>query len=231
LAEAHGAEFVLFLDADDYLEGQMLAGSMSEADAHGADMVLSNMHIEYPDGRRQLRNLYTSTVAPESFFRGWMGERAYVNPSGIVWRVSFVRQIGGWDESLARAQDLDITLRAMLHKPRIRKNEAGAAIHSRVNSNSISQNQSEKALRSRFKAVAGLINPVRGTSFESMLPLLYGELYFVARAAFREGYRDLGQEIMGILDNEGYRDHPGTRLHRLAARLLGLERKVRMWGA
>lgn len=230
LAEAAGAEFVLFLDADDYLEGPMLAGSLAEAEAHGADMVLSNMHLEYPDGTRDLRPLYSGDVAPETFFRGWMGEHGYVNPSGILWRIAFVRRVGGWDETLARAQDLDITMRAMLHAPRIRKNEAGAAIHSRVNPASITQNQSEKALRSRLKAVSGLVARVRGTSFEPMLPLLYQEIYFIARAAFRQGYRDLGREMVGLLAQEGYRDHPGTQMHGLIARVLGLERKIRLWG-
>lgn len=231
LAEAQGAGFVLFLDADDYLEGPMLAGSLEQAQAHNADMVLSNMHLEYPDGTRQLRPLYSGDVAPEDFFRGWMGEKGYVNPSGIVWRVTFVRQIGGWDESLARAQDLDITMRALLARPKIRKNEAGAAIHARVNAGSISQNQSERALNSRYRAVSGLIGPVRGTSFAPMLPYIYQEVYFIARAAFRQGYRDLGRQIVAHLAREGYRQHPGTRVHALAARLLGLETKVRLWGA
>ncbi len=230
LAEAQSAEYILFLDADDYLEGLMLAGSLAEARTHDADMVLSNMHLEYADGRRMLRPLYQGDVAPEDFFRGWMGEQGYVNPSGILWSVGFVRRIGAWNESLARAQDLDITMRAMLFNPKIRKNEAGAAIHARVNDGSISRNQSERALRSRFQAVSGLIAPVRESSFALMLPLLYQEIYFVARSAFREGYRSLGREILTLLRNEGYHKHPGTRLHRLAASFLGLERKVRIWG-
>lgn len=231
LAEAHGADFVLFLDSDDYLEGPMLSGMLAEADMHGADIVLSNMHIEYPDGRRILRHLYSGQVSPKAFFRGWMADQAYVNPSGILWRVSFVRRIGGWDESLSRAQDLDITMRAMLHEPLIRKNEAGAAIQVRANPNSISQNGSERALRSRYRAVSGLIQSVRGTSFADMIPFLCAEAYSIARVAFQQGHAALGREILQLLERENYADHPGTRMHSLAARLLGLERKVQIWGS
>lgn len=230
LAEARGAEFVLFLDADDYLEGPILAGSLAEAEAHGADMVLSNVHVEYANGTRKLRPLYSGNIAPEDFFRGWISERGHVNPSGIVWRVSLVRRLGGWDESLARLQDLDITMRALLTYPRIRKNETGAAIYSQVNSDSITRNQTVTATESRYRAIAGLIKPVQGTTFETMLPLLYRETYLVARAAFRQGYHSLGREILTFLAQEGYRDHPGTRMHRLAAGLVGLEMKVRLWG-
>ena len=209
----------------------MLSGMLAEADMHGADMVLANMHIEYPDGRRVLRHLYSGQVSPREFFRGWMADQAYVNPSGILWRVSFVRRLGGWDESLARAQDLDITMRAMLLEPLIRKSDAGAAIHVRANPNSISQNVSEVALRSRYRAVSGLIQSVRGTSFADMVPFLCAEAYTIARVAFQRGYTSLGREIQELLDRERYADHPGTWMHHLAARVLGLERKVRVWGS
>jgi len=230
LAEARGAEFVLFLDADDYLEGPLLAGSLAEAEAHGADMVLSNVHVEYADGTRMLRPLYSGNVAPEDFFRGWISERGHVNPAGILWRVSLVRRVGGWNESLARLQDLDITLRALLTYPQVQKNEAGAAIYSQVNAGSITQDQSENATHSRYRAISGLIKPVHGTRFESMLPLLHQEIYRIARAAFRQGYSNLGREILAFLAQEGYLDHPGTRMHRLAAGLVGLEMKVRVSG-
>jgi len=55
LARAHGATYVTFLDADDYFEGQVISGAVREAEAHGAHMVLSNMHIEHADGSRILR--------------------------------------------------------------------------------------------------------------------------------------------------------------------------------
>jgi hypothetical protein len=144
--------------------------------------------------------------------------------------VDLVKMVGGWNESLIRQQDFDITMKALLTKPRIRKNEVGAAIYSQVNPSSITRNQSESAIESRFRANAGLVDLVRGTSFEEMLPLIYRELYFLARFAFGQGYRDLGRAIVNCLAQEGYRHHPGTRRHRLAASLLGLEMKVRLWG-
>ena len=104
IAREQGADYVLFLDADDYLEGDMLAGAGAVAQAQDADMVLSDMHVEYPDGRRDLRFHYAGHVTPRDLFFGWMHSR-YVNPSGILWRCAFVEGIGGWDESLARAQD------------------------------------------------------------------------------------------------------------------------------
>ena len=228
LARERGSKYVLFLDADDYLEGDIVSGGVEQATQYAADMILSNMHIEYQDQSRELRPLYTGHVDPEEFFEGWMAGN-YVNPSGILWDTAFVTQIGGWDESLARAQDLEITLRALLSDPTIRKNEKGAAIHAQVNSNSISKSQSREALSSRYRAVLGLVEKVQNTQFSKFDMLLYREVYHIGRAAFRAGYIDLGREIVNYLKNVGYRKHPGTALHRLVAGGLGLERKVKLW--
>lgn len=221
-------DYVLFLDADDYHEGEMLAGAVAEARQHNADIVLSDMHLEYPDGTREIRQRYQGTIAPTRFFEGWM-QGDYVNPSAVLWRSAFLDGIGGWDESLARAQDLEVTLRAMLHRPVIRKNDIGAAIHARVNPGSISRSQSRAALDSRFRALTGLIEKARETEFAAYIPLLQRETYHIARACFKAGYWDLGQQGTHLLAAQGYRDHPGTPAHRFAARILGLERKVRLW--
>ena len=234
IATERGSDYIVFLDADDYFEGPILSGAVSLAEDKGADMVLSNLHLEYEraDGSsyRELRYLYSGQVKPEEFFKGWMSED-YVSPPGVLWRTGFVTEIGGWDESLARAQDLDITLRAMLYRPVIWKNDQGAAIYVRVNQGSISRSQSRKALESRFRAVSGLVERIRGTSFAPIIPLMCQEIYHIARAAFRAGYRDLGRQALAFARAEGYRDHPGTRAHALLARIVGLENKVRIWKA
>ena len=228
-AQEQGAKYIVFLDADDYFEGEILAGSVETAERHGADMVLSNMHLEYEGGVRELRQRYADQVAPETFFTGWM-QGDYINPPGILWRAAFVAEIGGWDESLARAQDLEITLRALLSRPVIWKNERGAAIHARLNPNSITQNQSFKALDSRFRANSSLVEKARGTSFATAIPLICQELYHVARAAFKSGEWELGRKALRFIRAEGYRAHPGTKTHARVAGLLGLELKVRIWG-
>ncbi|KAG1649127.1 putative glycosyltransferase [Nymphon striatum] len=227
-AIARGADYVVFLDADDYFEGDILGGAMRVALAHDADMVLSNLHVEETGQPRKIRDLYRGQVSPEELFHGWMDGK-FVSPPGILWRSDFVKQIGGWDESLARAQDLEITLRATLSHPVIWKNEEGAAIYDRTNPISISRSQSFKALDSRFRALNGLLQRTRGTSFAKTGPLLCQEIYHIARAAFRAGYTDLGRTALAVVQSEGYRDHPGTGMHKMVARVIGLENKVRLW--
>lgn len=168
-------------------------------------------------------------MGAEEFFEGWM-ETRYVNPSALLWNVRLVERVGGWDESLARAQDLDITLRAMLENPTIWKNEEGAAIHARVNTDSISQNVSWRATDSRLRTQENLLERIKGTPFERTAPLICREIYSISRAAFCNGQTDLGRRGLAVLKAQNYTAHPGTLAHRAVASLVGLETKVRLWG-
>lgn len=222
-----GAAYVLFLDADDYLEGDMIGGSVRVAEAEGADLIISNMHSEKPGLGRDERYRYSGNVPPEEFFSGWM-QRNYVNPSALMWRASFFETTGGWDETLPRGQDVDITLRALLLRPRVHKNEDGAAVHARVNPGSISSNVSAAAFEGRLRSMLSLIDQIPGTSFEPATDLLCREVYRIALGAFRAGHRDTGRRAVAELAARGNRKHYGSRKQRLLATFLGLEGKERL---
>ena len=236
-AKEMGASHALFLDADDYLEGPFLDGLSEVAGRTGADLVLGNMHLEYPgEGGgapvREERFLYGdgtdgAPVAPEAFLIGWMAGD-YVNPSGLLWSGDLLETVGGWDESLARNQDLDITLRALLRRPRVAKSERGAAIHARVNRRSISNTASERARRSRLRAQSGILARIGGTEFAPAAPHFEREIYAIARDAFRDGLDQLGREALAVLDRHGMRRHFGSPAHVTLSHLLGLERKAKL---
>lgn len=230
LAAARGASHVLFLDADDWLEPGTLAGARDVAQQTGAEMVLSDMHIAHFDGGREERHFYNGRVAPETFFGGWLNGQ-YFNPSAILWKIDFVEAIGGWDESLSRTQDFDITLRAMFHAPVIVKNPEGSAIYAQRNITSISRSESRAATQSRIKVILGLLERSQGTPFEQFIPLLTAKLYTVTRTAFRTGQVDLGRQGVAALKQYGFSGHQGSRGHRILSSLVGLEAKVRLWGS
>ena len=229
LAQERGADYILFLDADDYLEGEMLAGATDVAARTGADMVLSEMHLEHPDGTREERFLYSGQVAPETFFDGWLHGQIF-HPASILWRLAFVQQVGGWDESLMQSQDTDICLRAMFETPLIMKNDRGLAIYANVNPGSLSQNASGKSTEDRITVMARLIKRTSGTSLEPYRPLLMAKLYTITRTAFRLKQVDLGRRGIQELASFGFRGNPGSPVHRIASNLIGLEAKVRLWG-
>lgn len=227
------ATHVIFLDADDYFEGELVAGMARTAASTEADLVLGNMHIELPgpegqQPQREQRFSYSGRVQPEEFLEGWM-TGSYVNPSALFWKVEIVQAIGGWDEELWRAQDLDFVLRAMFEFPHIEKSEVGAAIYTRFNENSISLSLSERAQRSRFRASSRLLERSVSSGherFTAVAPYFLRELYLIRVECLRDGYHELASEINGVLMSNGWRGHVGTPAHCLLSTLVGVERKI-----
>ncbi|MCF1711095.1 glycosyltransferase [Tabrizicola sp. J26] len=229
IARARGASHILYLDADDWLEGPMLLGAARTAAETGADIVLSDMHLIQYDGRRDERFLYSGRVEPVVFFEDWLRGK-YFNPSAILWSLPFVDRIGGWDETLARAQDEDISLRAMFENPLIMKNDHGAAIHARVNPNSVSRSASPKATESRMRVLIQLIHRLPGTPLESQRRLLAIRLYKLTWEAYRLKQFELGRMGKRELIAIGFTGNPGPFWHRAISKLVGLEAKVRLFG-
>lgn len=229
IAKAKGATHVLFLDADDYLEGDVLAGAEEVAAGTGADIILSHNHIQLEDGSRLERRVYSGQVAPEDFFEGWMTGRHFA-PAAVLLRIDFVEKMGGWDEGLSRAQDTDLFLRMMFERPLIMMNDRGAAIYDRVNPGSVSRNVSPKSTEARIRVISRLLEKMKGSSFEPLMPLMLQRLYGVTRAAFQMKQTELGRKGVKVMAAYGYRKHPGTRRHTVLSSLIGLEAKVRLWG-
>ncbi|MGR3540518.1 MAG: glycosyltransferase family 2 protein [Hasllibacter sp.] len=242
-AAGMGATHALFLDADDYLEGPLLRGMAEVAGRTGADLVIGNMHLEYPGAAgappvREERFLYGDgkeggRVPPEEFLIGWK-HGDYVNPSGLLWSAALLGRVGGWDEGLARNQDLDITLRALMTRPHVEKSEGGAAIHARVNPNSITRQTSARAQESRFRAHRGIAEAIEAGGLDEFRPALgrlHEEIYLIRVGCLRDGHHDLAARIGDWLAARGWRGHVGTRAHRVLSSLLGLERKTRLSNA
>jgi glycosyltransferase involved in cell wall biosynthesis len=229
IAREQGASYVLYLDADDYLEGPMLKGAGRVAADTGADIVLSHNHLQFSDGRREERFVFTGRVTPEAFFEAWMTGRHFA-PVAVLMRTAFVEQVGGWDETLNRAQDTEFFLRSMFAAPLIMMNEEGAAIYTMVNPGSVSRNVSPRSTESRIRVMSSLLRRMPGTSFEQLMPLLQFRLYAITREAFRRKQVEMGRLGVREMAALGYRQHPGTRLHRALCSVIGLEAKVRIWG-
>lgn len=223
-----GAKYVFFLDSDDYHEGEVIAGSVAAAEQNNADVVISNLYVEQPEGHRTLRHNHNQGVTPEQVFKRWWGGEL-VNPSCVMWSTTFLQDIGIWDETLTAGQDLELHLRAMIAQPKLVKNDNGMALYTKDNAASISRTRNPNTINSHYTARKILIELARDTKFEKFTPLMYPSLYFLARSAFELKQLALGRRIVMFLQKEGYRDHPGTFLHSWVASTIGLENKVFLW--
>ena len=118
-ALSHG-EYIQFLDADDYLLPEKIERQVDFLVQSGADAVYGDWRHRYhePDGSSRLGDAEVPGQqfdVLESLLSGW-----WVAPAAILWRRRLVAASGGWDETLAAAQDRDFFISAALHGADIR---------------------------------------------------------------------------------------------------------------
>lgn len=232
LEQAHGT-YVAFIDADDLYEGPLLKGSVEVADQAIADLVFSRMEIRHLDGKpSEFKGPFGRPDQNErEVFANWF-DGDWVNPSAVLWRTAFLREIGGWDESLHVGQDGEVVLRALLRDAKLVRNSRGTGIYHRGIEGSVSMTGgiTHKKLAGHIDIISGMCEAARRKGWGSNLERNYAALYFLARKGFMAGHVDLGRRALSILHAAGHRRHHGTKAHVAMASLIGLERKVRWFG-
>jgi hypothetical protein len=112
LAAATG-EWILFLDADDYLLPQKVSQQMAEAgDAASADLLVSPVLWEDFTAGRQRFALPDLAGQPFDARRQVLLAQA-PQTSGFLWRKSALERIGAWNEAFDMAQEMELFLRAI----------------------------------------------------------------------------------------------------------------------
>jgi len=109
------ADHVLFLDDDDLLEAGAIPLLLAALGRHPDAVRAVGAHRLFGDGVRSRR---ASHPWVPMTLRTWREELAAWNmpPGAVLWRTSAVRALGGWDESLRRAEDAELCLRGWRHR-------------------------------------------------------------------------------------------------------------------
>lgn len=105
LSKATG-DYVVFLDHDDQLEEQALFRIAESAVAEDFDLLYSDEVLVTPDGATVRRYAYRPAFSLEH-----LREHPYIVHL-LAFKTSFLRALGGLDESLKISQDYDLILRA-----------------------------------------------------------------------------------------------------------------------
>ena len=109
--------YVYFFDSDDLLSSTFfndVAALLSkQTTSQQVDMLTLTTRMTFPDGRSVLRRPRPSTSAVEQVLTGMLSTQS------VVWRTAFLRNIGGWNESVMVWNDWELGLRALLANPRM----------------------------------------------------------------------------------------------------------------
>ena len=225
-AVAAGATHLLFLDADDVIEGDYL-GAATEAAADGADILLGRV-VRRRDGETvHVREVAPADLDPETAFAGWL-TGPQINPAGMVFRAGFLDRVGGWREDVLINQDAELVLRGLLLRPRMAAIPRGHGVY-HLGHPSLSSRHSEAKLANYVGTLSRLLSSADAAGFGARTGGIEDTLYGVARMSFRNGWTETGRAALGVLRSRGDGRHRGNLVHRVAAGVLGLERKVRLF--
>lgn len=226
--EAATDPLILFLDADDFLEGAMLASLAGALQDASADLGFAPMHvlIEGSGERRELVDL--SGKSREALFEDWLGGGQFVAPCSVLWRTDFLRAIGGWDPTLRRQEDGELVLRALLRDARTAFSSEGHGVyvqHASTDRLTRRSDNLDSLLDVPAKILALDPGPIPTATVRRACAASYRN---AARTAYLRGSRSIGREALaraGQLDPAG-RSFPGP--FGQLARLVGFHGAVRV---
>jgi hypothetical protein len=221
-------DYVMFLDADDYVEDGLIGHLADALDVTGADLALARFAAERPDGTRELFNHYPRAPEPVELFREWFDNK-WLPPGAMMWRTDFLRRVGGWRPGLMINQDGELAVRAMLASPQMTVALGGLAVYNLHEMASVSKLRSAPALESDLEALAEIVARAKATPpFADALSGCRLRAYNLAIWAFEAGHTDTGRRALRLAREAGLRGHLGGRQHRLVSSLIGLEWNVRL---
>ncbi len=222
-------DYVMFMDADDYVEGPLLELGSRTAWSEDADVVLSPFCFELPDGSRRViypHGRYGS-LDRETIVSKWLvGD--YTPPCAVIWRTEFVREIGGWDEYLAKNQDGDLMYRAVMYGARVSTSAHGLGVYVQSDDpRRITRSNTRQTLASQFAVLERIradMPSMENGPEEELAQAYYG----LARLAYDGGEDGIGRKAEQTARMLGLKGQPGTRAHELVATVLGLRGKQRL---
>lgn len=225
LARAN-SEFVLFLDADDYVEDGYVSELAASA-VPGVDVVIAG-HRQLSCTGQQLRQVsYRRGMSAVDVLDAYLVDA--VQTGGFLWRRTWLGE--AWDETLPIYQDGELAIRMLLREPRIAiiENPQRFAIWQdsfRPNriTNSFSSEKAEASLRALQRHEAAML-ALKDPRLKGGLALRF---YGLARRCYNARQDSCGDLALARARALGMVGHPGGHLHSLVCSLIGLKRKIRL---
>ena len=221
------AEFIIFLDADDYIEPDSLA----EWTAHGcdADLVFGPFAFETARGRT-LGKALGPLVNTYSIVCQWF-QGHFIPSCSVLWRRSFLSAIGGWDPGALRNQDGELTLRGLLKGARVGVAQRGLGVYvGHEHAGRVSKRSGREILASQLSSFENLWALAQEQGQSGTEKDFARSFYLTAYEAFASGIDDIGYVALSRARQMGLKGHVGTLAHRTLSSLLGLRNKLRVTG-
>ena len=217
---------VAFLDADDFYKGDFLGPLIDKMEAEQADIGFGpSLYWNERDG-------LTHTFVPDyqdnsDVFYRWFSGINSVNTCSVVWRTSYLREIGGWDETIERNQDGELALRAILMGAKFSMSAEGAGVW--FNDVSVPSITTRKDNLDRLFDVVRKFErmPSKFVPDQVRLRACAAQLHNIAHVSYRAGMDAVGAEAIRRRRALGFRNRDGELRDRISVGLRVLPIPVR----
>ncbi len=143
------SEYVMFLDADDFLEGELLRGLYDILQEENASVAFGVCIMRWEGKNRERVFIPPKNQTPLQVVERWLKGNSGPVPCSILWRKSEIIRIGGWNTDITRNQDGELIIRAMLSGCTVSVSERGAGIYFHHNNESVSKRIDPVSYRSQ----------------------------------------------------------------------------------
>lgn len=223
------ADYVVFLDADDYLETESLEAWARCAIESDADIVFGPFAYER-NGQRLLAPPPHLPITSQNILCQWL-EGWFTPPCSVLWRRSFIASIGGWNTMAIRNEDGELAIRALLHNPRIAMADRGLGIYVQHESpNRVSKRVGRSVIVSEFASLTGLWETAQARGHQGVRASFASAFYHMAYMAYAGGISGVGDKALCMARRLGLRGHIGSATHRALSTLFGLRAKLLLSG-
>lgn len=220
------AEYVMFLDSDDFVMGDLLDGLIT-AMADGSDIAFGPWLFYDETGNRaeRRRERYASAA---DLLDSWLVARRWTPPCAVLWRTEFLRKIGGWDESLRRNQDGAVVCKAALAGARLSHSDLGCGVYVQHDS-PLRVSRSRSTFGDLVEVAESLLaQPSPAISDPERRQIVGDYFYWLADSAFRRGDLEEARLALRRCADLGGRNRSNAPMQKFGAAVLGLERYRRL---
>jgi glycosyltransferase involved in cell wall biosynthesis len=220
------AKYVMFLDADDYVEGPFLQTLFSTLERGGAQICIGQVADASEQTTPRLRKV-PDTTNWRTLLLTWLKD-AFIPPCGILWSTDYVRGIGGWNERLSKNQDGEIIFRAAADKAVFASCNKGRGIYWYHNSESrISGTVNSKKLMDNLSVLIWLYTTLseRDMLDGQLTKILSITTHNLERIAVRNKLEQELADIRSFRNSERWPRAEGKLLHKAVVYTVGLHAK------
>jgi GT2 family glycosyltransferase len=235
MALAQG-EYVQFLDADDFLLPEKIAEQVASLERTGATAAYGDWRHQFhePDGAVWLGPV--QVMGPREDLLESLLLRRWIPTVTLCLRKRVVERLGGWDESLAAAQDIDLVFALVLGGEPFVYRSGCHAIYRRYGAVTVSTTNRQRWLEATTRVAVKVEKGLAAVDWQTPRHrrALAGLFFYLAREFLRFSrtrYHDCVARTLAV--DPGYRFHGSPGYRRLQS-VLGFrttERLASWWRA